>query len=346
MFRKHWTSRRRRTKSRRSKRIRPNDRRGNECRASPPHRCKDLAPAERHPRIFGTLHTLTPGGMLHITSDHEPRPLQYQLETGLPGKFPGSISNRAPRSGRSRSSDWTPGATAAAAAIKEKVDDANRNEPVAVDNVLLRSRARLSADRGRPVGSRGMGTDNGFRRAKRLDCCPLDDDRLAWLADVWRAAPVHTRLDRAHTPERHVRASGTSRYGWRLRLQGQIANSRDWYGAMALLSDRKLAPRPHPTLIFQIVRMANAACREDQLQKLPLDYDVSLEPIGRNNLPGHSSRDLRVLRSQYDHQDSPCNGIYVADLSPPSPARAGQGTALIGEWAEHILCAHDHAMLI
>lgn len=46
-----------------------------------------LPPFERHPQIFGTLHTLTPGKVLHITSDHEPRPLQYQLETALPGKF-------------------------------------------------------------------------------------------------------------------------------------------------------------------------------------------------------------------------------------------------------------------
>ncbi len=56
--------------------------------SEPPHiDVRTLPPAERHPLIFGTLHTLTPGDVLHITSDHEPRPLQYQLETGLPGKF-------------------------------------------------------------------------------------------------------------------------------------------------------------------------------------------------------------------------------------------------------------------
>ncbi|MBY5838551.1 DUF2249 domain-containing protein [Rhizobium leguminosarum] len=48
---------------------------------------RTLHPGERHPKIFGTLHTLMPGGVLHITSDHEPRPLQYQLETALAGKF-------------------------------------------------------------------------------------------------------------------------------------------------------------------------------------------------------------------------------------------------------------------
>ncbi|ANL74518.1 SirA-like protein (plasmid) [Rhizobium phaseoli] len=46
-----------------------------------------LSPVERHPRIFDTLHALAPGDSLLITSDHEPRPLHYQLETGFPGKF-------------------------------------------------------------------------------------------------------------------------------------------------------------------------------------------------------------------------------------------------------------------
>lgn len=46
-----------------------------------------LPPAERHATIFGTLKALLPGGILHITSDHEPRPLHYQLEAHFPGKF-------------------------------------------------------------------------------------------------------------------------------------------------------------------------------------------------------------------------------------------------------------------
>ncbi|AJD46125.1 DUF2249 domain-containing protein [Rhizobium sp. SEMIA 4085] len=48
---------------------------------------RTLAPAERHPRIFNTLNALAPGGSLLIASDHDPRPLHYQLETGYPGKF-------------------------------------------------------------------------------------------------------------------------------------------------------------------------------------------------------------------------------------------------------------------
>ena len=46
-----------------------------------------LPPPERHAQIFSTLGGLIPGGILRITSDHEPRPLHYQLETNFPGKF-------------------------------------------------------------------------------------------------------------------------------------------------------------------------------------------------------------------------------------------------------------------
>ncbi|ARM92178.1 UNVERIFIED_ORG: uncharacterized protein (DUF2249 family) [Rhizobium aethiopicum] len=48
---------------------------------------RTIHPIERHPRIFGTLSALTPGDAMLITSDHEPRPLHYQLETAFPGKF-------------------------------------------------------------------------------------------------------------------------------------------------------------------------------------------------------------------------------------------------------------------
>ena len=42
---------------------------------------------ERHPRIFGALGALTEGQSLQITSDHDPRPLLYQLATNFPGQF-------------------------------------------------------------------------------------------------------------------------------------------------------------------------------------------------------------------------------------------------------------------
>lgn len=46
-----------------------------------------IPPRERHPRIFGMLGALLPGGSMLITSDHDPRPLHYQLETNFPGQY-------------------------------------------------------------------------------------------------------------------------------------------------------------------------------------------------------------------------------------------------------------------
>ncbi len=48
---------------------------------------RTVPPRERHPRIFGMLGALLPGGSMLITSDHDPRPLHYQLETNFPGQF-------------------------------------------------------------------------------------------------------------------------------------------------------------------------------------------------------------------------------------------------------------------
>lgn len=46
-----------------------------------------IPPAERHPKIFGMLNALAPGGSMLITSDHDPRPLHYQLQANYPGIF-------------------------------------------------------------------------------------------------------------------------------------------------------------------------------------------------------------------------------------------------------------------
>lgn len=43
--------------------------------------------SERHPRIFGMLNALLPGGSMLITSDHDPRPLHMHLETYFSGMF-------------------------------------------------------------------------------------------------------------------------------------------------------------------------------------------------------------------------------------------------------------------
>lgn len=46
-----------------------------------------IPPDQRHPAIFSVLTTLAPGGPMHVTSDHDPRPLRYQIETRYPDEF-------------------------------------------------------------------------------------------------------------------------------------------------------------------------------------------------------------------------------------------------------------------
>lgn len=59
--------------------------------AAPPPRetldVRTLAHVARHEIIFSRLHALRPGGVLVIVNDHDPKPLQYQLEAAWPGTF-------------------------------------------------------------------------------------------------------------------------------------------------------------------------------------------------------------------------------------------------------------------
>jgi uncharacterized protein (DUF2249 family) len=48
---------------------------------------REVAPRERHTRIFATLAELSPGGVVNLLVDHEPRPLWYQLQAEQPGQF-------------------------------------------------------------------------------------------------------------------------------------------------------------------------------------------------------------------------------------------------------------------
>lgn len=42
---------------------------------------------ERHPRIFAMVDSLAPGSVFALTSDHDPRPLHYQLEMAFPAQL-------------------------------------------------------------------------------------------------------------------------------------------------------------------------------------------------------------------------------------------------------------------
>ena len=46
-----------------------------------------IPPYERHPRIFGMLDALVPGGSMLITSDHDPKPLHRHITANYPGQF-------------------------------------------------------------------------------------------------------------------------------------------------------------------------------------------------------------------------------------------------------------------
>ena len=60
---------------------------------------RTIPPHERHPRIFSVLGALKPSQSLAIVSDHEPLPLQNQIQSGFPGLSTGRMSSRDRRSG-------------------------------------------------------------------------------------------------------------------------------------------------------------------------------------------------------------------------------------------------------
>lgn len=41
---------------------------------------RNLAPRERHPLIFQSFLSLTPGGAFILVNDHDPKPLHYQFQ--------------------------------------------------------------------------------------------------------------------------------------------------------------------------------------------------------------------------------------------------------------------------
>lgn len=48
---------------------------------------REIPGAQRHRHIFGTLETLEPGEVLHITVDHDPVPLRMHLDSHFAGLF-------------------------------------------------------------------------------------------------------------------------------------------------------------------------------------------------------------------------------------------------------------------
>jgi len=48
---------------------------------------RSIAPRERHPLIFSTFASLASGQAMELVNDHDPKPLYYQFQAEMPGKF-------------------------------------------------------------------------------------------------------------------------------------------------------------------------------------------------------------------------------------------------------------------
>lgn len=57
---------------------------------------RTIPPDERHPRIISLLEALKPSQSFAIVSDHEPRPLQYQIQAKFSGLFDWTYVEQGP----------------------------------------------------------------------------------------------------------------------------------------------------------------------------------------------------------------------------------------------------------
>jgi uncharacterized protein (DUF2249 family) len=48
---------------------------------------RQIAPPNRHPLIFSTFRALSAHEAMELVNDHDPRPLYYQFQEQLPGRF-------------------------------------------------------------------------------------------------------------------------------------------------------------------------------------------------------------------------------------------------------------------
>ena len=48
---------------------------------------REIAPRDRHPLIFSTFGRLDAGQALELVNDHDPKPLYYQFQAEMPGRF-------------------------------------------------------------------------------------------------------------------------------------------------------------------------------------------------------------------------------------------------------------------
>jgi uncharacterized protein (DUF2249 family) len=63
---------------------------------------REIPPRERHPRIFATFESLSPGGAFELVNDHDPKPLYYQFAAELPDRFTWDYREQGPEVWRVR----------------------------------------------------------------------------------------------------------------------------------------------------------------------------------------------------------------------------------------------------
>lgn len=55
-----------------------------------------IPPPQKHPTILSTFEALNPGQAFTLINDHDPRPLYYQFNAEMPGRFEWEYLERGP----------------------------------------------------------------------------------------------------------------------------------------------------------------------------------------------------------------------------------------------------------
>jgi uncharacterized protein (DUF2249 family) len=63
---------------------------------------RTVAPAQRHPTIFGAFERLEPGQAFVLVNYHDPKPLHYQFQAERPGQFHWEYLEQGPQVWRVR----------------------------------------------------------------------------------------------------------------------------------------------------------------------------------------------------------------------------------------------------
>lgn len=61
-----------------------------------------IPPPRKHPTIFETFEALAPGQTFMLVNDHDPKPLRYQFEAELAGRFTWEYLEQGPEVWRVR----------------------------------------------------------------------------------------------------------------------------------------------------------------------------------------------------------------------------------------------------